>query len=307
MDKERNLGVSLVCGLLYLQGSLPLGVHRGWARVLAWLLEHVFHYRESVITVNLARSFPEKDYGELARIRRRFYLHLASIFTETIWFSACRGERGRRRLVRSHIVEFENPSELNRLYGESGQLMILQAHAGNWELIGGLANYSYQEALQLQVDAFAIAYLPLHSAFWDKVMAWIRQAAVEDLPFEGYVASERVIRFAYERRDRKYTYVFDTDQYPYWEVGTTRLPFLNQSTRVMTGATKLACKLDMSVGYLRYRYREDGKGYRMSVVPVASHASAHRPEELLKQYYQLLEEDIREQPWNYLWSHKRWK
>jgi KDO2-lipid IV(A) lauroyltransferase len=81
---------------------------------------------------------------------------------------------------------------------------------------------------------------------------------------------------------------------------------MNQPTRVMTGATKLACKLDMSVGYLRYRYREDG-GYQMSVVPLAAHASECNPEDLMKQYYKLLEEDIREQPWNYLWSHKRWK
>ena len=306
MKKERHPGVGLMTGVMYLLGSLPLGFHRGCAKVLAWLLRRVFHYRENVVMVNLSRSFPEKSYEEIVQIKNRFYLHLASIFTETVWFGACRGERGRERLVKSHIVEFANTEELNKLYGESGQLMFMQAHTGNWELIGGLGNYSYSVPYDLQVNAFAIAYLPLHSKFWDRVMAWNRQAAVADLDFEGYVTSEQVIRFAFDRRDRKYTYMFDTDQYPYWEVGSMVIPFLNQPTRVMTGATKLACKLDMSVGYLRYRYREDG-GYTMSVVPLAAHASECKPEDLMKQYYKLLEEDIREQPWNYLWSHKRWK
>ena len=28
---------------------------------------------------------------------------------------------------------------------------------------------------------------------------------------------------------------------------------------------------------------------------------------IMEKYYTLLEEDINAQPWNYLWSHKRWK
>jgi KDO2-lipid IV(A) lauroyltransferase len=29
-------------------------------------------------------------------------------------------------------------------------------------------------------------------------------------------------------------------------------------------------------------------------------------EDIMKRYYELLEEDIRKQPENYLWSHRRW-
>ena len=104
-------------GAMYLLGSLPLGFHHGCAKVLAWLLRRVFHYRENVVMVNLSRSFPEKSYEEIVGIKKRFYLHLANIFTETIWFGACRGKRGRKRLVKSHIVEFTNTEELNKLYG----------------------------------------------------------------------------------------------------------------------------------------------------------------------------------------------
>ena len=30
-------------------------------------------------------------------------------------------------------------------------------------------------------------------------------------------------------------------------------------------------------------------------------------EELMEKYYKLLEQDIIEQPWSYLWTHRRWK
>ena len=60
MKKEKHPGVGLMTGAMYLLGSLPLGFHHGCAKVLAWLLRRVFHYRENVVMVNLSRSFPEK-------------------------------------------------------------------------------------------------------------------------------------------------------------------------------------------------------------------------------------------------------
>jgi len=45
----------------------------------------------------------------------------------------------------------------------------------------------------------------------------------------------------------------------------------------------------------------------MTAVPIAENASESTVSDIMTQYYKLLEEDLREQPWNYLWTHKRWK
>ena len=45
----------------------------------------------------------------------------------------------------------------------------------------------------------------------------------------------------------------------------------------------------------------------MTVVPLSDRAAGENPVELMQRYYRLLEEDIQKQPWNYLWTHKRWK
>ena len=306
MEKRKSLGVILAEGLLHLLGRLPLGWHRWWGRRIGHLTGSVLHYRREVVMTNLARSFPDKQYGELKQICKQFYRHFGTTLTEMVWFGACRGERGRKRLHDSHIVELTNPGELNRLYQGARQLMILQAHTGNWELIGGIKNYSYGEPILLTPEAFAVTYNQLASAVWDRVMADNRTAPVQDQGFDGYVETNQVLRYALARRDVKFGYSFITDQFPYTYGTHPVVDFMHQKTETMTGATALACKLDMAVAYLRYRCRPDG-GYTMTVVPLSEHAAGEDPLELMQRYFSLLQEDLEYQPWNYLWTHKRWK
>ena len=306
MQKKRSLGVRLVEGFLHLHGLLPLPYHYFQAGILAWFLDRVLHYRRDVVTVNLSRSFPEKSYEELKEIRKRFYRHFATTLTESVWFGACKGEKGRKRLKDSHLVEITNPEELNRLWNASRQLMILEAHTGNWELFGGILNYSYAEDVAFLASEIAVTFMRLSSAVWDRVMEDNRTAPVADLGFDGYVETREVLRFALGNKDRKYVYTFITDQYPYTYMQHPEVDFMQQKTATMTAAASLACKLDMAVTYLRFRCREDG-GYTMTFVPLSDHAHGQEPLNIMKQYYKLLEEDLREQPWNYLWTHKRWK
>lgn len=308
MEKKRSLGTRIVGGLLRLHGRLPLAYHHALAKCIAWLLKDVFRYRNDVVLVNMSRSFPEKTYEEIAAIRDRFYRYFARTVTEMVWFGACRGEKGRERLRRSHLVEITNPEDLNRLYANAPQLMVLQAHTGNWELIGGFREYAYKERLILSPEAFAVTYIAQHSALLDAVMAENRTAPVADLGFQGYVETSQVLRFVLERKDRKFGYSFITDQFPYLSMGKkAEVEFMGRRTVTMTGGAALACRMDMAVAYLRFACREDGKGYEMTFVPIAEHAASMTPEAVMERYYQLLEEDLRAQPWNYLWTHKRWK
>ena len=275
--------------------------------ILAWLLGDVFHYRENVVYTNLARCFPEKPYGEIKSIRKKFYRHLADIFREMLWFGRCKGERGRKRLHNSHIVEITNPEVLNSMFAGAPQMMILQTHAGNWELIAGFRQYSYTVPIDILPEQIGVAYAPLTSKFWDRFVAKNRIAPIADTPFDGYVDTGHILRYVLENRDKKKAYVFITDQSPYnHKVPAEHVEFMGLDTKTMTAAAGLAVKMDMPVVYMRFRVREEG-GYTMTFVPIAEHAKGMDPLEIMKTYYKLLEEDLREQPWNYLWTHKRWK
>ena len=302
---KTSLGARVTEAFLRLKGRLPLGYHRWWGRRLAWLLGSVFRYRRDVVTANLARSFPDKKYDELQTISKRFYTHFATVLTEMIWFGACRGPKGRKRLHQSHIVELTNPEEMRRIYDTYPQIMILQAHTGNWELFGGLNQYAYTTPLDIDPSALAVTYHRMSSPLWESVMSHNRTAPVQDQGFNGYVASDSILRFVLENKEKKYLYNFIADQYPYSGEGC-EIDFMHQKTRTLTAAARLAVKLDMAVVYLRYLCREEG-GYTISFVPIAEHAGGKDAMEITQAYYKLLEEDLEAQPWNYLWTHKRWK
>jgi KDO2-lipid IV(A) lauroyltransferase len=187
--------------------------------------------------------------------------------------------------------------------------MLLNSHAGNWELMGGVAQYDRSAPGVRHWDwpEVVVIYRALASKFWDRVMGDGRCAPVSDRDYEGYVEGGSILRYAVSHRHEKKLYIFNTDQFPYhavqhYDVGT----FMNQRTEAMGGAAILACKLGMSVAYIRW-YQEKPGNYRMTFVPLCENAAETTPEDLMKLFYKHLEEDIEAQPSLYLWTHKRWR
>ena len=285
---------------------MPLRMHHALSAVIAWMLRSVVKYRRDVVQENLTLCLPEKSPEEINAIGKKFYRHLAEILTESLWFGVCKGDRGRRRLKESHIVEISNPEVLNRLFRERKQVMIMQSHTGNWELIGGILNYTYTEPLDIYTDTFAITYLPLHNQFWNAFMAENRQAPVADLNFTGYIPTQQIARTVFSNRDKHFCYSFITDQYPYGPNRSHSVEFMHRNTVIMPGAATVASRTDMAVIYLSFQCRPGG-GYTMTFVPITEHAGSLEPMEITRQYFKLLEEDLKAQPWNYLWTHRRWK
>ena len=286
---------------------LPLGFHYAWGRAFAWVAEHVLRYRRDVVLTNLARSFPDAGYGELRQMSHGFYAHLGEIVAETLWFGGCKGRPG--RLVRQGIVRIPDSGELFASFSERpGGVMILGSHWGNWELFGGMFQYfgdRTPEEIPVTKEQVCVVYKRLENRFWDRFMADNRCAVLEGLP--GYVESREVLRYAVAHRGEKRFYIFSTDQFPYRFATRHQVPsFLGQVTQVMTGGAALAHKLSLAVYYLGMERTERGK-YEMTFRKICEDASQMEPEAVMERFCALLEADVRRQPANYLWSHKRWK
>jgi KDO2-lipid IV(A) lauroyltransferase len=82
--------------------------------------------------------------------------------------------------------------------------------------------------------------------------------------------------------------------------------FLNQDTPVVLGAEKVAQKLDAVVLFLYSKKIKRGH-YEAVFQLVTDHAKACRRYEITDRCTRLLEEQIKEHPEFWLWSHKRWK
>ena len=285
--------------------KLPLKFHYFMADILAWLLRKVLRYRYSTVMINLSRSFPNKKYKEIDRIAKDFYKHMGEIFAEAIWF----GGSSYKRLHDSGIVTVTNPEELNELFLSTPSMTVLSTHCGNWELLGGFLGYRTPsgEKIAIQEEDIRVVYKKLSSPVSDEVFKRNRVAPLERVGTSCEIESMNILRHAVSNRDKRLVYIYPTDQAPYWKAGKHPIgEFMHQQTNVMLGSVGVACKLSHSVMYMKMRRVERGR-YEMTLIPICRNASEMTPEQIMRKYYDLLEQEINETPHNWLWTHKRWK
>ena len=301
----KDLCVHIVRGLIVLLSKLPLKFHYFMGDVLAWLAGDVFRYRRDMVMMNLSRSFPDLKYKEIRKIRKDFYRHFGEIFAETIWF----GGSSYKRLHDSGIVTVTNPEELNELFLSTPSMTVLSTHCGNWELLGGFLGYRTPsgEKVAIQEEEIRVVYKKLSSPVSDEVFKRNRVAPLERVGTSCEIESMNILRHAVSNRDKRLVYIYPTDQAPYWKAGKHPIgEFMHQQTNVMLGSVGVACKLSHSVMYMKMRRVERGR-YEMTLIPICRNASEMTPEQIMRKYYDLLEQEINETPHNWLWTHKRWK
>lgn len=287
---------------------LPLGFHYALGNLFAWFAKDIFKYRRDVIVTNLSRSFPEKKYDEIQLLKDEAYKHIGELFAEAMWFGGCKGNP--ERLKRQRIIEMEKDGvdSLLKSFAERPSVMVMSSHYGNWELTSGIFTSLDFDENQLRVfeDSCYVVYKRLASPFWDRFIGENRQANLQDC-FKGYVESDDVLRLAFRNKGRKSIYLFPTDQFPYGSAAARNIgSFMNQPTLTMIGGAALARKFGMSV--FETFFVRTGKGkYKVVLEKICDDAGQFTPEEIMSKYYSILEKYVKEDPGNYLWSHKRWK
>jgi KDO2-lipid IV(A) lauroyltransferase len=300
-----KLLVNIARGLMVALSKLPLRFHYFMADILAWLLRKVLRYRYSTVMINLSRSFPNKKYKEIDRIAKDFYKHMGEIFAEAIWF----GGSSYKRLYDSGIVTVMNPEELNELFLSTPSMTVLSTHCGNWELMGGFIGYRTLSGEKVAIceEDIRVVYKKLSSPVSDEVFKRNRVAPLERVGTSCEIESMNILRHAVSNREKRLVYIYPTDQAPYWKAAKHPIgEFMHQQTNVMLGSVGAACKMSHSVMYMKMRRVERGR-YEMTLIPICRNASEMTPEQIMRKYYDLLEQEINETPHNWLWTHKRWK
>lgn len=297
--------VNISRGCLIAMSSLPLKFHYFMGDIFAWFFRVVVRYRYSVVVKNVSRSFLDRDYLGVNEIVGNFYTHLGELIAESIWFSGS----GHERLRKSNIVTFTNPEVLVEYFEKSPSVTVLSTHCGNWELLGGIFAYLDNTGVEYPFNAenMRVVYKKLSSDISDEVFKRNRVNPIGKGSEQCTVESSNILRYTLAHKDQKMIYVYPTDQAPYYRASRHFVgQFMNQPTNTMQGSVGLACKLSHSVMYLKMKRVKRGS-YEMTLIPICADASTSTPDELMRKYYDLLEEEIRETPSNWLWSHKRWK
>lgn len=289
---------SLLFNIARLISFLPFSWLHGISKFVAFILRKVVGYRKSVIVQNLSRSFPELKYKDISNIANAFYLHFADVFIEVIKSISLPGSNFKRRF------RVENPDLLLKYYQEDRNIIALTGHIANWEwmsLIPALYHFSCYTL-----------YKPLRNKIAEGIMTRIRHRFGMKL-----LAMSNAARFILSNKEGKALYIFIGDQSPHHSDTSPRLNFLNQPTSFFNGGAKLAKATQAAVVYLSIRKVKRGY-YTVQFIPIevpyyitsAEGKEVKNPEAerlIIEKYASLLEEDIKRNPVNWLWSHKRWK
>ena len=301
----KKLLADIIRGVIIVLSKLPLRFHYLMGDIVAWTAKNVFRYRSDVVWVNISRSFPEKKYKELRKIYDDFYRHFGEILAEAIWF----GGSSYKRLYKSGIVTVMNPEEFNEVFLNTPSMTVLSTHCGNWELMGGFLGYRTATGTKVEIgeEHIQVVYKKLSNEVFNEVFKRNRVAPLEVVGTSCEIESSNILRLTLKQKNEKRVYIYPADQAPYWYAGKHPIgEFMHQQTNAMLGSMGVACKLAHSVMYMKMKRVERGR-YEMTLVPICRDASQMTPEDILRKYYDLLQDEINETPHNWLWTHKRWK
>jgi Kdo2-lipid IVA lauroyltransferase/acyltransferase len=280
-----------VLPLFYLLSVLPFPLLFLLSDILFLIVYYGIGYRRNVVITNLRNSFPQMADDEVKRTARKFYRHFCDVMFETIKLLTISpaGFRKRCAMDEAAIATF------GRFITREKSIVGVMGHCGNWEW-GAISHQLYFERMITGV------YHPLSNQNFDRLMLNLRGRFGGDI-----VPMKQVYKRLLSLRDKgiSTTIGLIADQTPppesaYW---TT---FLNQDTPVFNGPEKLAKKFNYPVIYLKVIKLRRGY-YKLSTVTITDDPSAMPEGAISELHARALENNIREQPYAWLWSHRRWK
>ncbi len=288
-----NLFQSTLYWLCYsgirLLALLPVWLLYGLSDVLSYAVYHLFRYRRKVVEHNLALAFPEKTAEERQKIARKFYRNLCDQLVETIKMF------GRSKRQMSRLLRVRNPEVLENLPEDVNGVCVATGHFGNWEYLASLEGHTSFHMVSL--------YHTLRNPIADRLMLTLRQRFGTEL-ISMKNAMKPILRL--HQSGRRFVVCFIIDQSPkataieYWT------KFLGQDSAVFLGMEKFAVKLNMAAMYAAI-HRVSRGHYEIVVTPICMRGAETSTNEITEAHVHLLEQDIRQSPESWLWSHKRWK
>jgi len=276
-----------VYSVIYIVSLVPTPLLSGFSSFIYFFIYHVTGYRKAVVIQNISRSFPEKRYDEILCIVRKFYVCFSSYFVEIIkTVSISPGKLDTK-------ITFQNLVIIDKYISEGKNVIACMGHCGNWEMLNFLP-------YKLTHNIYAV-YKPLRLKTVNQLMIKLRSRfGMKLLP------SKSVVRHILTKKMSLSVYLFLADQYPRIKDDKYRFNLLNQETYVFSGMEKLARISNSAVVYLHITQPEKGK-YNIRCIPVCAEAKSMKEGYITQKYIALLTENIKEEPYSWLWTHKRWK
>lgn len=276
---------------IWLFSLLPFSLLYLFSDFVYFLVYYIIGYRKKIVFDNLSISFPEKSSKEIKTIAKMFYrFHLCDIMAE---IAKIRHISKKQILKRVH---FSNLEILNKYKEEGKSVIVTLGHLGNWEWMA--MNLALTSSFEINAIIKPFSDMKFDRFFDEKLRSRFTKGRL--------INYKKAYRSIAKNKTTQSIYIFATDQAPakheidYW---TT---FLNHETAVYLGTEKIAKALDMPVVFFDIQRKKRGY-YEVEIIDLVSNSKDTSEFEITEKHVKILEKHIRNNPYNWLWSHRRWK
>ena len=291
-----KIGYYAVIGLLRALAYLPFGVLYLLSDIICFFVHDVFHYRVKMVRKNLSLAFPDTNQDDIHQLEIKFYRHLCDIMVETVKLLHISDKDMHRRFV---VTGMKLPEKAAL---EGRPVFLLIGHMGNWEWMQESANRVEAPSVHSAI------YHPLHSNIFDRVMKTIR---LKRCPQATLIPTKKTARalIRIHKENDTFSCVFITDQRPYRHDLKHWMTFLNQDTPYFVGAEEIGRHVNAKL--LTARITKPRRGhYRVDLLDIQPPEESIPSKDnypYMEMFIHLLEQNIKEQPELYLWTHNRWR
>jgi KDO2-lipid IV(A) lauroyltransferase len=268
---------------------LPFKVLYFLSDMFYYLLYYIFRYRRKIVRKNLELSKVSKNKKDLIRIEKEFYKHLTDVFFEMFKFYNISPDEMKKRFY------IENPQIFYDLEKKNKSVMFMTSHYGGYEWFLSI-NYHVTQ------QPFAV-YTPLTNKNLDDLVKKFRLKHGSKL-ISRYKAGHYIKNQIKE--NKLFLYGMAADQSAQIRSITYWKEFLGIKVPVFTGSERIAKSYDIPVVFGKVEKIKRGY-YKVIVELISETPKNHKNYEITDIYIKKLEEQIRNKPEYYYWTHNRFK
>ena len=275
--------------LIWIISTLPFRVLYLFSDFLFLLIYYVIGYRKRVVLYNLKLTFPEKSEKEILIIRKKFYHHFVDIFMEMIKSFTISAKEMDKRYI------YTNNDYLNELYKDGKSVILMSSHYANWEWILNLTNHVNYKCVG--------AFTKISNPYFNNAILKSRGRFGVQL-----VETSKTIRTMISDKKNKVQSIFGllSDQSPQLNNNTYWSHFLGVKVPIHTGGETLAKKYDMNMVFMDTKKVKRGY-YESTFSLITKDAQSYSDYKLTDIFINKVEEQVRNQPEYYFWTHNRFK
>lgn len=277
----------IIFPIFYLISLLPLRVLYLVSDFVFFLIFYIFKYRREVVNYNLNVAFPLKSQTERDKISKAFYKKFVDTFIETIKLISISKSEFLKR------IEFD-ASVLEDLHKQGKSVQLHSGHFFNYEFM------NFGIALNSKF-AFLGIFTPITNKAFYKIM-WDMRSKFGTILIPTSEFKNNFPKYV----NQEYGLGLVADQNPSNPMNAYWVNFFGKKTAFARGPEKGSKQYGTAVvmGYISSTKR----GYFKIEATLLTDNAKNVPDGFVtKKLIEFIEDKIKSNPSNYLWSHKRWK